>query len=102
VPRTIGHLAEDLAGVALADDPLDPVGRLDRLDAPLHDREDRPLVPLLGGVFAGAEIDVGGRPGEPLAVGGGERREGCDLADLLRGDHGGSLPAGGAPGESLL
>jgi hypothetical protein len=46
------HLAEDVADDPLADHPLDPVGRLDRLDAPVEDGIDRPLVTLLRGELA--------------------------------------------------
>ena len=85
------HLAEDLAGVAHADDPRDPVGVLDRLDPALEHREEGALAALVGRVLARDEADVRRRAGEPLALGGVERREERDPADLLRGDHGGIL-----------
>ncbi len=46
------HLAEEVARVALADDALDPVDELDRLDPALEHREERPLVALVGRVLA--------------------------------------------------
>ena len=52
VPSDDRHLAEDVARVALADDPLDPVDDLDRLDAPLEHGEQRALVALVRGVLA--------------------------------------------------
>ena len=60
-------LAEDLAGIAHADDALDAVGLLDRLDAALEDGEQRTLAALRRGVLARGEADVGGGPREPLA-----------------------------------
>ena len=42
-PERDRHLAEDVARAALADDALDPVDELDRLDAPVEHREERAL-----------------------------------------------------------
>ena len=62
------HLAEDVAGVALADHALDPVDELDRLDAALEHGEERALVALVRRVLARDEADVGRRAREPLAL----------------------------------
>ena len=67
------HLPEDVARLPPADDALDPVDELDRLDAALEHREQRPLVALVHRVLAGREADVGRGAGEPLAL--GRRRE---------------------------
>ena len=48
-------LAEDVAGVSLPDDRLDPVFDLDGLDAALEQREERALVAGVRGVLAGCE-----------------------------------------------
>ena len=74
------HLAEDVAGVALADDALDPVDELDRLDPPVEHGEERALAALVRGVLAGRERDVGRRAREPLALGVGEPGEDRDAA----------------------
>ena len=68
VPSTIGTSPKMSPGSALADDALDPVDDLDRLDPALEDGEERALVPLVGRVLARREPDVGRGPGEPLAA----------------------------------
>ena len=52
VPRTIGTSPKISPGVADADDALDPVDLLDRLDAALEDGEQRALAALRSGVLA--------------------------------------------------
>ena len=42
-PERDRHLAEDVAGAPAADDPLDPVHELDRLDATVEEPEERAL-----------------------------------------------------------
>ena len=54
-PERDRHLAEDVARLALADDALDPVDELDRLDAALEHGEERPLVALVRRVLARRE-----------------------------------------------
>ena len=81
--------------MALADDALDPVDELDRLDAALEHGEERALVALVRGVLARRERDVRRRAREPLALGLGEAGEDRDRADLLGGDHPASLSARG-------
>ena len=83
-----GDLAEDIARVALADDPVDALDRLDRLDAALEDGEERPPVALVCGVLAGDEGDVGRGPGQLVQMVGAQLGEQRDLRDLLRCDHG--------------
>ena len=46
-PERQRHLAEDVAGRALADDPLDSVHELDRLDPALEHGEERALAALV-------------------------------------------------------
>ena len=79
-PEGDRHLAEELPGRASADDALDPVDELDRLQAPFEHGEERALVALVDGVLAGSEPDVRGSPGEPLAVDRSEPREDRDAA----------------------
>jgi hypothetical protein len=81
------HLAEDVAGVAHADHPLDPVGALDRLDAPVEHGEQRPLTALRRRVLTRFQGDVGYDARELLALGPRERGEKRNPLDLLRGDH---------------
>ena len=72
------HLAEEVAGVALADDARDAVDELDRLDAAFEQGEERTAVALVRRVLARSEADVRGRAREPLpALGaqGGEVRD---------------------------
>ena len=68
VPSVIGTSPKMSPGLALADDPLDPVDELDRLDAALEHGEERALAALVRRVLARHEADVGRRPGKPLAV----------------------------------
>ena len=63
------HFAEDVAGPAPADDPVDAVDHLDRLDAALEEGEEGALVALLRRVLAGQQGDVGRLAREPLAIG---------------------------------
>ena len=86
-PQHDRHLAEDVAGEALADDALDPVDGLDRLDSTVEHGEDRPLVALVGRIFAPHEADVRRHARKLLSLGRVEGGEGADLADLLRGHH---------------
>ena len=87
-PERDRHLAEDVARTALADDALDPVDELDRLDAALEHGEERPLVALVRRVLARHEADVGRRAGEPLALRRAESREDRDAGDLVGRHHG--------------
>ena len=81
------HLPEDLADVPLADDALDPVRELDRLDLALEQAEERALAALRRRVLARQEADVGGGAGEPLALGELESREDRDRSNVVRSDH---------------
>ena len=81
------HLAEDVPGLALADDALDPVDELDRFDAALEHGEERALAALVRRVLARHQADVSSRPSKPLAVALIERGKGRDLEDLLRRYH---------------
>src|SRR5207248_6126885 len=81
------HLAEDVARATLADNALDPVDELHRLDAALEHGEERALAALVGGVFARDEADVRRHAGELLALGRIERREERDRRDFVSSDH---------------
>ena len=87
VPSVIGTSPKMSPGRALADDALDPVDKLDRLDAALEHGEERALVALVRGVLARHEADVGRRAGKPLALGSAESREDRDSGDLVRRHH---------------
>ena len=91
-PEHDRHLAEDVAGLPLADDALDPVDELDRLDPTLEHGEERPLVALVRRVLARHEADVAAARAEPLALGRLEAREDREPPDLLRGDHASRRP----------
>ena len=88
VPSAIGTSPKISPGSRDADDALDPVDDLDRLDAPLEHGEQRALVALVGGVLARQQRDVGGGAGQLLALGVAELREQCDLGDLVGRHHG--------------
>ena len=84
---------EQIAGcIHDADDALDPVGELDRLDPPLDDREERTFGALVRGVLPRHEADVRRSPRQPLALLGAEPGEDRDRADLVPGDHAATLP----------
>ena len=92
------HLAEDVPGKALADDAVDPVDELDRLDATLEHGEECAFAALVRRELAGHEADVGRRPGEPLAVALTECGKGRDLEDLVRRYHSENATASARPG----
>jgi hypothetical protein len=81
------HLAEDVAAAALADDALDSVDELDRLDATLEHGEERPLRTLGRRVLTRDEADVRRRTRETVPVLLPERSEGRDPGDLLCSHH---------------
>ena len=81
------HLAEGVARLPLADDALDPVDELDRLDPALQHGEQRALGALVRRVLARHEGDVRGQPRELLDLRGRKPGEERDLADLFRGHH---------------
>ena len=81
------HLPEDLPDLPLADDPLDPVGELDRLDPALEQAEERALTALRRRVLAREQADVGRGAGEPLALRDVESRKDGDRRDVVCSDH---------------
>jgi hypothetical protein len=87
-PEHDRHLAEDVPGMAHADDAVDAVDGLDRLDLPLEHGEQRPLAALWRRVLARRQAHVGCRPRELLALLGVEAREQRHLADLIGSHHG--------------
>ena len=93
-------LAEDVAGVSLPDDRLDPVFDLDGLDAALEQREERALVAGIRGVLAGWEGDVGRRARQALLVRGIEAGKDRDPRDLVGGHH--ARRSQGRIGDTLL
>ena len=87
MPSAIGTSPKTSPGLPLADDALDPVDELDRLDPALEHGEQRALVALVRRVLARHEADVRGQPRQLLDLRGREPGEERDLADLLRGHH---------------
>jgi uncharacterized protein YndB with AHSA1/START domain len=95
-PERDRHLAEDVARMALPENPLDAVDEPARLDETLDHGEQGSLGAFVSGVLARDEADVGSHAGELLPLGLVERGEGLDACDLLRGHHETTnLPAGG-------
>ena len=86
-PERDRHLPEDVTGPPLADHALHAVDEHDHLHPTLEHAEQCPLVPLVHGVLAGADRDVGRNTTEALAVGRIESREHLEPPDLLRGHH---------------
>src|SRR5204862_454425 len=86
-PERDRHLADDVARVALADEPVDPVRHLHRLDATLEEAEERALVALVSDVLARREGDVGSRAGELLAVARLQSGEDPDPEDVVGRHH---------------
>jgi hypothetical protein len=86
-PERDRNLAEDVAGMSLADDAVDAVDDLYCLDPTLEEREQRALLALVGGVFAGPESDVGCRPRQPLARGPTEVAENGNATNVVCGHH---------------
>ena len=81
------HLPEDVSRLTLADDALDSIDELDRLDPTLEHGEERSLVARVRGVLARAEADIGRNATKPFAVGRLESREHRDPTDLVRRHH---------------
>jgi hypothetical protein len=81
------HLAEHVPGAPLADDALDPVDELDRLDVPFEQPEERALAALVNRVLARREADVGRRAREPLALVGAEGRKDRHAGNLVGRHH---------------
>ena len=81
-------LTEDIARVSLADDTLDPVDELDRLDPPLEQAEERTPAALVHRVLARNEPDVRGGAREPLPLGSVQLREDRERGDLVGRHHG--------------
>jgi hypothetical protein len=81
------HLAEDVAGAPRADDPLDPVHELHRLDPAVEQPEERSLRAGVRRVLARVERDVGRDACEPLALVELEPGEDRDGTDLLGRHH---------------
>ena len=86
-PERDRDLAEDLAGAPVADDALDSVDELRRLDVTLEQREERALVAFARGVLAREQRDVGRGPRDRLALVGVEVREDRDRPDLFCRHH---------------
>ena len=86
-PECDRHLAEDVPGVALADDARDPIDGLDRLDATLEHGEERALAALVRRVLARRQGDVRRRSRKLLARRRAESGEDRERADLVRRHH---------------
>ena len=66
-PKRDRNLAEDIAGTSLADDAVDSINDLYRLNSAVKQSEQRPFFALVGGVFARHQTDVGCHARKPLA-----------------------------------
>ena len=86
-PQRDRNLADQLAGMALADDARDPVHEFHHLDMTLEQGEQRAPVALVRRVLAGGEVDVGGSAGEALPALRAQGSEVGNPLDFLRGDH---------------
>ena len=86
-PQRDRHLAEDVARAPLADDPVQAVDRLDRLDAAVDQGEEGTLVTLLRRELARQQRDVRRHAREPLASGRIELGEDRDTRYLIGRDH---------------
>ena len=80
-------LPEHVAGAPVADDALDPVHELDRLDPPGEEPEERALGGGVRRILARLERDVRGDAREPFALLEREVGEDRDGADLLGRHH---------------
>ena len=87
MPSVTGTSPKRSPGLRMPIRALDPVDHPGRLDLPLEHGEERPLVSLVGGVLARAQVDVGCGAADALAIGGVEAGEHADLPDLLRRHH---------------
>jgi hypothetical protein len=92
-PQRDRNLPEDLAGHSLADDAVNAVDDLDRLDAAAEHAEERAFVALVRGVFAGNEADVRRGARKPVSIGLFQAREDLDPADVV-GRHHADTPIG--------
>ena len=81
------YLADQVAGLPAADDPLDPVDQRDRLQLALEHRVQRPLVAGVDHELAGVRPEVGRDPREPVALGLGQALEDRDCGDLVGRQH---------------
>jgi hypothetical protein len=86
-PECDRHFSEHLARLPRADDALDPVDALDRLDATLEHREQRAVFTFLRRVLARYEADVRRHLGEPCASVELESCEDLDPPDVLSRHH---------------
>jgi len=86
-PEHHRHLPEDVAGNARADDALDAVDELDRLDAAFEHGKQRALATFVRGVLPRHEADVRGPVRQQLALVGAEAGEHLDATDLVRRHH---------------
>ena len=87
MPSTIGTSPNRSPGCADADDALDAVLELDRLDLSVEQPEERLTGALLRGVLPRLEPDVGRSARQALPVLGAESAEHGHSRNLLRGDH---------------
>jgi hypothetical protein len=81
------NLTEDVAGTSLANDAVDSVDYLHRLDSTLEQREQRSLFALARGVFARPETYVGRDARKPLAPTPFEVGENSNATNVVCGHH---------------
>jgi hypothetical protein len=86
-PKHDRHLAEDVPGMALAENALDPVDELDRFDAALENGTERARGALVRRILARRERDIRRHPCKPLTLGNVESCEDRDSGDLVGRHH---------------
>ena len=86
-PEGDRDLAEDVARLALADNAVDAVDRLHRLDSSLEEPEEGAVVTLACGVFALYKAEIRSGPSNLLAVERLQVREHADPPDIFPPYH---------------
>jgi hypothetical protein len=79
--------------MSLADEAIDAVDDLHRLDSPVEEREQRAVVALVRGIFPRGEAEIRGGARKGLARRLREIGENGNATDVVRGHHDGNLIA---------
>ena len=88
------HLADQVAGLPAADDPLDPVDERDGLQPAIEHRKQRALFACVDHELPGVWAEIGRDPGEAVALRLGHALEDRDSADLVGRQHARALITG--------